>query len=69
MTAKIREVKITEVDLEKLINQAGITRYRLCQLMNMDQAQLHRYVKGYVSMEVETWNKIKQALNDYKSQQ
>ena len=62
MGKKKRQPETLSEQLQRIIGESGLTRYRICKLANMDPGQMHRFVTTGRGISIETMDRIGAAL-------
>lgn len=60
--AKKRQPKLLSEQLQQIIRQAPLTRYRIAKNAGMDQGQLHRFLTTRRGISIETLDRLGAAL-------
>jgi predicted transcriptional regulator len=59
---KKREPELLSAQLQRIILDSELTRYRIGKMASIDQGQLHRFVTTGRGISIETLDRIGQAL-------
>jgi len=62
MAKKKREPELLSEQLQRIILDGELTRYRICMLAGIDQGQLHRFVTTGKGISIETLDRLGVAL-------
>jgi predicted transcriptional regulator len=62
MGKKKRQPETLSEQLQRIIGESGLTRYRICKLANMDPGQMHRFLTTGRGISIETMDRIGAAL-------
>jgi len=62
MAKKKREPELLSEQLQRIILDGELTRYRICKLAGIDQGQLHRFVTTGKGISIETLDRLGVAL-------
>ena len=56
-----KPLPLTE-QLRRAIDSCGMSRYRICQLIDLDQATMSRFMGRYVGLDIKTVDKLGELL-------
>ena len=59
---KRKQPKLLSEQLQRIILDSELSRYRICKLAGIDQGQLHRFVTTGKGISIETLDKLGTAL-------
>jgi len=62
MPKRKRKPELLSEQLQRIILDGELTRYRICKLAGIDQGQLHRFVTTGKGISIETLDKIAAVL-------
>ena len=62
MAKRKRQLKLLSEQLQRIILDGELSRYRICQLAGIDQGQMHRFVTTGKGISIETLDRIGMAL-------
>jgi hypothetical protein len=62
MAKRKRKPQLLSEQLQRIILEGELSRYRICKMAGIDQGQLHRFVTTGRGISIETLDRIGQAL-------
>jgi predicted transcriptional regulator len=62
MGKKKRQPETLSQQLQRIIGESGLTRYRICKMADMDPGQMHRFLTTGRGISMETLDRIGAAL-------
>jgi predicted transcriptional regulator len=62
MGKKKRQPETLSAQLQRIIGESELTRYRICKMADMDPGQMHRFLTTGRGISIETLDRIGAAL-------
>jgi len=62
MAKRKRQPELLSEQLQRIILEGELSRYRICQLAGIDQGQMHRFVTTGKGISIETLDRLGAAL-------